>query len=141
MKTSTQTTGNIGLYYTCYQLSLLGWNVMPTARNAKGIDIVAYSQTGKRRLLIQVKTLSKTNPVPLGSTLSTLIADFIVVCVRVRDKEPECFILTPKEIGSGVRTGHKDGKTSHWLKIKSYYKNQFRNKWDRIGFGYGENAA
>ena len=34
-----QITGNIGLYYTCYQLSRLGWNVMPTSRNARGIDI------------------------------------------------------------------------------------------------------
>src|SRR5689334_2198993 len=28
-----QLTGNVGLYYCCYRLSLLGWNVMPTARN------------------------------------------------------------------------------------------------------------
>jgi len=38
-----QITGNIGLYYTCYRLSRLGWNVMPTSRNARGIDIIAYS--------------------------------------------------------------------------------------------------
>ena len=35
-----QVTGNVGLYYCCYQRSLMGWNVMPTARNAKGVDIV-----------------------------------------------------------------------------------------------------
>ncbi len=35
-------TRNAGLYYTCYPLSLLGWNVMPTARNARGVDIIAY---------------------------------------------------------------------------------------------------
>jgi len=43
MKLETQIVGNIGMYYACYQLSKLGWNVMPTARNAKGIDIIAYS--------------------------------------------------------------------------------------------------
>jgi hypothetical protein len=26
----SQITGNVGLYYCCYHLSLLGWNVMPT---------------------------------------------------------------------------------------------------------------
>ena len=52
---TSQTVGNIGLYYTCYKLSLFGWNVMPTARNAKGIDIMAYSQTGQKRVLIQFK--------------------------------------------------------------------------------------
>jgi len=38
-KLDPQITGNIGLYYTCYHLSMLGWNVMPTARNARGVDM------------------------------------------------------------------------------------------------------
>ena len=58
--------GNVGMYYACYKLSLLGWNVMPTARNAKGIDIVAYNQSGKKMIGIQVKTLSRKSAVPLG---------------------------------------------------------------------------
>jgi len=33
--------GNAGLYYVCYQLSLHGWNVMRTARNARGVDLLA----------------------------------------------------------------------------------------------------
>lgn len=34
MKMQTQVTGNVGMYYACYKLSCMGWNVMPTARNA-----------------------------------------------------------------------------------------------------------
>jgi hypothetical protein len=45
----TQTVGNIGLYYVCYQLSLRGWNVMPTARNSKGVDILTFSQNASRK--------------------------------------------------------------------------------------------
>jgi hypothetical protein len=37
-----QAVGNVGLYYVCYRLSCLGWNVMPTARNARGVDILIY---------------------------------------------------------------------------------------------------
>jgi hypothetical protein len=44
MTVDPQLTGNAGLYDTCYHLSLLGWNVMPIARNARGVDIIAYSQ-------------------------------------------------------------------------------------------------
>jgi hypothetical protein len=47
-KLEQQIVGNIGLYYVSYRLSQLGWNVMPTARNAKGIDLVAYDLAGKR---------------------------------------------------------------------------------------------
>ena len=46
MKLETQVTGNIGMYYACYKLSCMGWNVMPTARNARGIDIIAYNKEG-----------------------------------------------------------------------------------------------
>ena len=45
---NTQVVGNVGLYYVCYRLSGLGWNVMPTARNARGIDVVIYSQDAKK---------------------------------------------------------------------------------------------
>lgn len=79
---TSQTIGNIGLYYVCYKLSLFGWNVMPTARNAKGIDILLYSQNALRKVLIQVKTLSKKNPVPLGTKLDNLIGDYVIICVR-----------------------------------------------------------
>ena len=43
MSLNLQITGNLGLYDCCYKLSLLGWNVMPTARSARGVDIIAYS--------------------------------------------------------------------------------------------------
>ncbi len=64
MKLDVQVTGNIGLYYTCYQLSRMGCNVMPTARNARGLDIIAYNREGTGFIGIHVKTLSKRNPVP-----------------------------------------------------------------------------
>jgi len=41
-QSSAQVVGNIGLYYAAYRLSEYGWNVMPTARNARGVDLLAY---------------------------------------------------------------------------------------------------
>jgi len=132
---TSQTIGNIGLYYVCYRLSLYGWNVMPTARNAKGIDILAYSQSGTQRILIQVKTLSQKNPVPMGNNLDNLMADFVVVCVRAHPNEPDCFVLTPREIKKLAHKGMKNEKTSYWLQPKSYFCEQFKDQWRRIGTG------
>jgi hypothetical protein len=56
VKLDPQITGNVGLYYSCYRLSLLGWNVMPTARNARGVDIIAYDSIASRFIGIQVKS-------------------------------------------------------------------------------------
>ena len=77
MKCDTQITGNTGLYYCCYRLSRLGWNVMPTARNARGVDIVIYTQDASRYLGIQVKTLSKRAAVPLGKSLDKVMGGLL----------------------------------------------------------------
>jgi len=130
-----QTVGNIGLFYVCYRLSLLGWNVMPTARNARGVDILIYSQDATRKHTVQVKTLSKGSPVPLSTSLTHLFADFIVVCRHVIRETPECFVLTPKEVRDLAHRGENAGKVSYWLQPRDYATDQFRDKWERIGVG------
>lgn len=132
---SSQTIGNIGLYYVCHQLSLLGWNVMPTARNARGIDIVAYTQSGTRVLTIQVKSLSKRNAVPLGSKLDNLIADFVVIVDKVASDKPVCHVMTPAEVKKRDIPQTKGGITSHWLPPAAY--EEFNGNLGRIGKGIG----
>ena len=41
MSSRNQSTGSIGLYYCCYRLAQLGWNVLPTFRNGHGLEIIA----------------------------------------------------------------------------------------------------
>ena len=133
--TNNQVVGNAGLYYVCYHLSLLGWNVMPTTRNAKGIDILIYSQDAQRKFTVQVKSLSKTSPVPLGGKLTNLFGDFFVICRQLATEKPECFVMTPREVQGLAHKGVKDDKSSYWLQPKQYVNANFLNKWDRIGLG------
>jgi hypothetical protein len=135
MADKNQVVGNIGLYFVCYRLSLLGWNVLPTSRNAKGIDIIAYNQDAGRKITVQVKALSKKSPVPLGNKLDHLIADFVVICRNVASGKPECFVLLPDEVKTLVHRGEKDGKVSYWLQPKDYEQGQFLEGWQRIGTG------
>ena len=53
--------GNIGMYYAAYRLSQQCWNVMPTARNARGVDLLIYCVNAHIYKGIQVKALSKTD--------------------------------------------------------------------------------
>jgi len=112
MTLNAQIVGNVGLYYACYHLSLLGWNVMPTARNARGVDVIAYNFGGTQFIGIQIKTLSKRNPVPLGTSLENLMGDYWIIINRAVS-EPMAFILLPNEIRSLVHRGEKDGKVSY----------------------------
>ncbi len=130
---TNQVVGNVGLFYVCYQLSRRGWNVMPTTRNARGIDIVIYTTDASRIHTIQVKSLSKRNPVPLGGDLKRLLGDFFVICGNVASDAPECFVLKSEEVRALAHRGEKEGRVSCWLQPKDYAVQKFREAWDRIG--------
>ncbi len=139
-KSNNQITGNIGLFYTCYQLSKLGWNCLPTTRNTKGIDIIIYSQNAKRKYTIQVKSLSEINAVPMGKN-KDIIADFLVIVVNVYKDKPDVFILTKEEAEDMIDERHKkdesrkEDETSYWIQKNKYNSDKYKNKWDRIGRG------
>jgi hypothetical protein len=129
-----QLTGNVGLYYCCYKLSLMGWNVMPTARNARGVDIIAYSREATRFVGIKVKTLSKRNPVPLGTSLDKVMGDYWIVINKVA-ATPSAFVMVPSEVQALARRSEKDGKVAYWLQPPDYDVEQFHEKWSRIEAG------
>ncbi|NLH47740.1 MAG: hypothetical protein GX444_03950 [Myxococcales bacterium] len=128
---SNQQVGNAGLYWVCYKLTLHGWNVLPTSRNARGVDIVIYNEDASVKRTVQVKTLSKRNAVPLGGHLGNLIADVMII-VRKPAVEPEAFLLTPSEVHSIVHRMEKDGRVSYWLEPKAYERADFLDNWDKV---------
>jgi len=52
-----QVVGNAGLFYVSYELSKRGWNVLPTSRNTRGIDIIIFSQDGKEKKINSSKII------------------------------------------------------------------------------------
>jgi hypothetical protein len=117
----------------------MGWNVMPTARNARGIDIIAYNRDGTKFIGIQVKTLSKRHPVPLGTDLEKIIGDYWVIVNNVSG-EPNAFIFRPKEVKMAAHRGEKDGKVSYWLQPIAYDLVRYKEAWNRIGYGHGKHS-
>jgi hypothetical protein len=133
MKRDTQIVGNTGMYWVCYQLSCLGWNCMPTSRNARGVDIIAYNIDCSDMVSIQVKSLSKRSPVPLGPSLDKVMGDYWVIVSNLQGGEPTTFVLEPEEIKALAHRGEKDGRVSYWLQPKEYEKERFQGAWERIG--------
>ena len=134
MKLDAQVVGNAGLYYASYRLSLLGWNAMPTSRNARGIDVIAYSRDGTRYVGLQVKTLSKRNSVLLGKSVEGLMGDFWIIVNNVTATEPRTFVMLPDEVQRLATQGGQEGRT-HWLRVSAYDSDEFYEAWDRIGRG------
>lgn len=140
MKLATQIVGNIGMYYVCYELSRRGWNVMPTARNAKGIDIIAYNESATDFIGVQVKTLSKRNPVPLGNSLDKIMGNFWVVVDKI-SSEQRAFILLPNEVKNLAKYNDKNGQRTFWLNPAEYDQPEFFEAWHRIGLGSAEQSC
>ena len=105
---------------------------MPTSRNARAVDIIAYNRDCSRTIAIQVKTLSKKNPVPLGRALDKVMGDYWVIVNNVIS-DPQAYILLPNEVMSLARRGEKDGRVSHWLQPSAYCDEKFHERWERIG--------
>ena len=97
-----QNTGNIGLFYACYRLSMYGWNVLPTIRNARGADI--FLAKGNKKLGIQVKALSGEADIFLGNNYDDPSVDFWIVLMNLRNADkPREYIIPSEAIVQGVK--------------------------------------
>ncbi|PMQ01209.1 MAG: hypothetical protein CBR30_06825 [Dictyoglomus sp. NZ13-RE01] len=129
MQRDNQLVGNIGLFYVCYELSKRGWNCLPTTRNAKGVDIVIYSQDAQKKLTIQVKALTQRSAVPFGSN-PHLIADLLIIVRNVFDS-PIVYIMKIDEVRERLhKTENKKGEVAYWLEYKDY--EDFKDRWELI---------
>jgi hypothetical protein len=126
--------GNAGMYFVAYRLSQRNWNVMPTSRNARGIDLLIYDINAQVTKTIQVKTLSIRNNVPLGKSIGNLMGDFWIIVINVATA-PICFVLTPEEVRHRASKFSRGGKISFFLQTGQYDTPAFHEAWDRIGFG------
>ena len=109
---------------------------MPTARNARGVDVIAYSCDAIPRFVsVQVKALSKRNPVPLGKSLERCMGDFWVIINNIATPSPQAFVLTPAEVKDRAHRGEKNGEVTFWLQPPSYEQQAFKEAWNRIGVG------
>lgn len=106
---------------------------MPTARNAKGVDVVIYNQKATKTFTIQVKTLSKKSPVPFGNKLGNLLASYVIICRNIFDEKPEMFIIKSNKVKKGIHKGYKNNKISYWLQPKDYEK--YKDEWSIISNG------
>ena len=127
MANNNQITGNVGMYYACYQLSQLGLKVMPTARNAKGADILAYTPDQKQFLTFQVKAMTKLTNISLGKSLDDIFCDWWLVITNVYDA-PVAYVMTPQEIRDSARLY----KNTYWAQGNAFETDQTLNNWDRI---------
>lgn len=136
-----QRTGNVGLFYICYKLARRGWNVLPTIKNARAVDIIAYNELGDKTISIQAKGYTNTESVGSFSDKEKIIADYYVVANHVYEN-PDTYILTRREVIENL-TENKNGfwlEKSRKTSEKYYMKPEFLESWEKIGYGFADDA-
>ena len=124
-----QMVGNIGLYYVCYEMSRRGWYVLPTTRNTRGVDLVAYNEDWSQSITIQVKCLSKAKQaVGFGKEPLKFLADFLIVVEALlnRGSEPSVYIIPKHAIEPLINI---DGAGNVWIEHKRWAQPKFQNNW------------
>lgn len=129
-----QRTGNIGLFYISYKLSRLWWNVLLTSRNARGADAIIYNKAFDKEYSIQTKGFTDEEAVGPFKGKSYVAEDFYIIATFVY-KCPIVYILTGEEVKENLKE-NKDGK--YFLDKKRYLKEEFKEKWEKIGYGYSD---
>lgn len=146
MSNTKQITGNIGLYHVARELSLAGWNVMPTVRNARGADLYAASEDERTIQPIQIKAHSgKPEDTSLGLNPEKLVTPWWVFVVFARTPRIACYVFTLDEIfelgarDPGTRSAKPEHERTFWLHRKYYTPGsesemkEALNGWHRLG--------
>src|SRR6056297_2675194 len=121
---SFQANGNAAMHYAAWQLSRKGWNVMLTARNAKGSDLFCAYDDAAVIFGVQSKGLSKRSSLPCGTNLDNLRSDWWIITINAKSESPTCFILALEEIKSlcvqSDPSNSKTGVSAYWLSPRMY---------------------
>ena len=137
MPNNKQITANIGLFHVCTKLSEMTLNVMPTARNAVGIDIVAYNVACTKMASVQVKTVTgKNQQFIVGRNTDIILADFWVF-VRYDEQERSfsCSIMTKNE---AKNTRHKvEDDKGYYYYLNNGDTSQHKDRWGKITRRFG----
>lgn len=137
-KVSPQIVGNAALFATARAMSILGWNVLITSRNAKGPDILAYDDVGQS-ITVQVKgsssdskrrgfgvlTSTKDRPVArneIDAKVRANASSFWIFVRNAMSAQPIFFIMSPEEIVQNCN--------DHGWCLPS---NATEGKWERLG--------
>jgi hypothetical protein len=128
MALASQVVHNMGVYHVCHRLWRLGWDV--DLRKGEGIDISACKRNSSCKITVQVKSLSKPNPAPLGKDLANLAADFVVVC-RLDEDSPKCYILTTEEVKQLADRWGQNEPEIYTLERRNYEHDKFLD-WSKL---------
>ena len=131
MTKSNHVTGNIALYYVCWNLSKLGWKVIPTKRHLTGPNIVeCWKGTDRNQgITVQVRSSKTNSAASIEPDRDNIKGDFWIIITFLNSDKQQTYILSRDEVKARAS---QDGNGKDWLEPEDYEVEEFKEKWDRI---------
>jgi hypothetical protein len=127
-------TGMAGVYSVAAELSLRGFVVAVTSRNAPGVDLLAFSRDPRKTAGIQVKAnrsggtqsfwlLTKRSKQDVSDTLF-----YVFVNLKGAGKPAEYYIVPSRVVARKMGVSRRPTSTWYWF----YRDQKYRDKWETI---------
>jgi hypothetical protein len=122
-KIDRQSVANAGLHYVAHRLSLLGWAVLPTSRNTKGVDLVVGKGDWAKIITVQVKSSSACHRIRFKSKPDHLASHYIVAANMDLGRKPRWFIFPRAEFAAFVKAEKAAGR--FFVAPEDYAKDEY----------------
>ncbi len=143
----TTIVGVAGEYFVAAELSARGHIASITLRNSRGMDILASSADGSRRVSIQVKTNSDGSPTwILNKKAETFIAEdhyYVFVALKAVGQRPAFHVVPSKDVAHFTSESHKawlagvkrDGSARKDSLMRKFedLQSQYKERWETLG--------
>jgi hypothetical protein len=141
---ATNLSGAAGQYFIAAELSRRGIIARVTARNARGIDILASNVSATRAVSIQIKTNQYSEPKWILHKAAEVLAArnlfYVFVNLNGFDQPPTYHIVPSRIVATTVRKSHvlflagvkKDGsaKKDTTMRIFRDVENEYLGRWE-----------
>lgn len=121
-----QRSGSEGVFLVCAELARRGFIVSPTARNAKGADILVTDPECTRAFTVQVKTNAESSNFwlvdkPKGPGSACMI--YVLVNLNGHRRPPDFYVVPSADLRAATKVD-RDGE---W---PSFYRDErYKGKW------------
>lgn len=124
-------SGNIGLYYVCYRLSVRDWRVLVSKRNMSCPNRGRCWKVRGKEVSFQTTNQREKGPIQFDGGLEEITEDFLISVVNSDTGEPEVYVFTADEARDCMVVS-KTNPDRAFIGEKVYDTDRFEERWDKL---------
>ncbi len=130
-KNLRRVSGNIGLYYVCYQLSVRDWRVLVSKCNMSCPNHGRCWKVQGQVVSFQTTNQREKGPIQFDGGHEKITEDFLISVVNSDNGKPEVYVFTADEARDCMVVSETNPDRS-FIGEKVYDTDRFSERWDKL---------